>query len=104
MQVAKFKEKLESQRQILQTRLQGIKEDFAQGQRNNSSDGAMRSENDEVLKQLEYEAQEEIRAINQALQRIERGEFGICEDCGKDISPARLNIVPTAQQCRDCAD
>ena len=32
----------------------------------------------------------ELRMIDEALQRIEKGEYGICVDCGKRIPPARL--------------
>jgi RNA polymerase-binding protein DksA len=38
-----------------------------------------------------------------ALQRIDAGTFGICERCGKDIAPARLEAIPAARLCIDCA-
>lgn len=44
------------------------------------------------------------RAIAEALARIGRGAFGICEDCGKPISRARLDAVPWTRLCRNCAE
>ncbi|RKF12973.1 TraR/DksA family transcriptional regulator [Roseovarius spongiae] len=38
-----------------------------------------------------------------ALERVEEGEFGYCEDCGDDIAPARLDLDPAATRCISCA-
>jgi DnaK suppressor protein len=45
-----------------------------------------------------------LKAIDAALHRIERGAFGICEMCGREIPAARLKAVPWARQCRDCKE
>lgn len=41
--------------------------------------------------------------IDTALQRIEDGTYGICTNCGKSISPERLDALPWATLCIDCA-
>ena len=43
-----------------------------------------------------------LKAIEDALQRIEEGTFGICEDCGDEIPRGRLEAMPFATTCRDC--
>ncbi|MDK2955629.1 MAG: DnaK suppressor protein [Desulfovibrionales bacterium] len=43
-----------------------------------------------------------IRKIKNALIRIERGEYGICEECGGDISLPRLKARPVTTLCIDC--
>lgn len=58
---------------------------------------------DEVLEQLDEHGREEVRAIRVALDRIDRGGYGICESCGADIAEARLVALPTASLCVDCA-
>ncbi|HFE54093.1 MAG TPA: TraR/DksA family transcriptional regulator [Bacteroidetes bacterium] len=40
--------------------------------------------------------------LDQALVRIEKGEYGICVQCGKPISRARLEAVPHARLCIEC--
>jgi DnaK suppressor protein len=45
-----------------------------------------------------------LRAIEDALARIRQGRFGICEECGKAISKARLEAVPWAHLCKDCKE
>ena len=43
-----------------------------------------------------------IEYLNEALQRIERGTFGVCRICNGEIGRARLEAVPTATQCINC--
>ena len=38
-----------------------------------------------------------------ALDRIENGTFGKCEQCSRDISEARLEALPYTRYCVDCA-
>ena len=40
--------------------------------------------------------------IDLALRKIEKGNYGACERCGKDIPLARLKILPEARYCIDC--
>ncbi|MDY0301032.1 MAG: RNA polymerase-binding protein DksA [Trichlorobacter sp.] len=40
--------------------------------------------------------------IKEALDRIEDGSYGVCEDCGAEISEARLKVRPVTTQCIDC--
>jgi len=40
--------------------------------------------------------------LNDALKRIERGDYGFCTDCGTLIDKERLEAVPHAQQCVKC--
>ena len=43
-----------------------------------------------------------IREIDEALERIRDGSFGLCDDCGEVISRARLEAIPYARQCLEC--
>jgi RNA polymerase-binding transcription factor len=45
-----------------------------------------------------------LRAIEEALTRIRRNTFGVCEACNHPISRARLEAVPWARHCRDCKE
>jgi RNA polymerase-binding protein DksA len=40
--------------------------------------------------------------IEEALDRVRNGSFGVCKKCGKLIPKARLEAVPTAKMCIDC--
>jgi RNA polymerase-binding transcription factor DksA len=49
---------------------------------------------------FEKQFMEEVAA---ALERIEKGTFGCCEECGKTIPVARLEILPYTRFCVECA-
>jgi RNA polymerase-binding protein DksA len=40
--------------------------------------------------------------IEEALDRVRNGTFGVCKKCGKLIPKPRLEAVPTAKMCIDC--
>ncbi len=43
-----------------------------------------------------------IKKIQNALDRLEKGEYGICEECGEDISVQRLKARPVTKLCINC--
>ena len=45
-----------------------------------------------------------LRAIEEALARIRRGTFGVCQACKQPISKARLEAVPWTRLCRECKE
>lgn len=45
-----------------------------------------------------------IREIDEALERIHDGSYGICGMCGEDIPDGRLQVRPNAQYCAQCKD
>jgi DnaK suppressor protein len=42
--------------------------------------------------------------VHDALARIEAGTYGICELCGRAIPQARLEAIPYATHCKECAE
>jgi DnaK suppressor protein len=46
----------------------------------------------------------ELAEIDRALRKLrdEPSEFGVCEDCGDDIPPKRLTVMPFARLCAEC--
>ncbi len=42
--------------------------------------------------------------IDEALRKIQEGSYGICEDCGEEISEKRLGVMPTATLCISCKE
>jgi len=44
------------------------------------------------------------RAIEEALVRIKKRTYGVCEACGHPIAKVRLNAVPWARHCRECKE
>ena len=40
--------------------------------------------------------------VNKALKKLDEGNYGLCEKCGKMINPDRLRAFPSATACMDC--
>jgi DnaK suppressor protein len=45
-----------------------------------------------------------LEKIDRALQKIEAGEFGVCEECGEEISVKRLEARPETTLCIRCKE
>jgi DnaK suppressor protein len=45
-----------------------------------------------------------LQRIDEALRKFDEGTYGICEDCGEEISRERLKILPFAIYCTDCQE
>jgi len=47
---------------------------------------------------------ETLHRIEEALARLESGQFGDCFECGDEISERRLRALPFAVRCKDCEE
>lgn len=99
-----MKEELEGRLAALQSRLASIKKDVTREHSGDSAEQAQERENDEVVDAIGNETAQSIRSVTAALERIANGSYGICENCGEKIGQARLEIVPEATRCVDCAE
>jgi RNA polymerase-binding transcription factor DksA len=68
------------------------------------SEQAVQRQNDEVVDSLEQEVREELRQVIHALGRIDQGEGDVCERCGNEINPERLDVLPWTSLCVRCAE
>ncbi|NPA91285.1 MAG: hypothetical protein GXO55_07540 [Chloroflexi bacterium] len=46
---------------------------------------------------------ERIAMLEEAIERLEKGQYGICEVCGNPIEPERLELFPETTLCATCA-
>ncbi len=53
---------------------------------------------------LSEKDRQELALIDAALDRIEHGDYGECEECGEKISEARLKAIPWAALCLECKE
>src|SRR4051794_19843915 len=65
-------------------------------------DAALDSAQDEISSQLAEVESRELSSIENALERMRQGQYGLCEGCGGTIPLARLNALPYATLCIDC--
>jgi len=51
---------------------------------------------------LENRIRQEIASVEHALDKIKKGTYGLCDNCGKKIAPERLEALPQASLCLNC--
>jgi DnaK suppressor protein len=107
-----LKQMLEARRRDLQhdlgVKLRGVRENSGhEGQMRRGLDAAETSDvdlqQDIDIAVLEMKA-EALRHVDDALGRLSSGTYGLCADCGAEISQHRLTALPFALRCRSCED
>ena len=106
MNTDQIRNKLEDMRKDLEERQARIAKHTRHRDEPLSADFAEQAtelENGETLVALDREIQDEITRIEQALRRLEDGNYSTCVSCGGDIAEKRLEAIPHTSQCIDCA-
>jgi RNA polymerase-binding protein DksA len=70
---------------------------------NHLADTATETYDRELDYTLEENSEQILAEIDAALKRIEEGTYGICTNRGEEISEERLEALPWATLCIDCA-
>ncbi|MFO7959858.1 MAG: TraR/DksA C4-type zinc finger protein [Nitriliruptoraceae bacterium] len=56
----------------------------------------------ETAQSLSNHSRRLLTQIDDALRRMDQGIYGVCEQCGKQIEPERLEALPYAMLCMEC--
>ncbi len=67
-------------------------------------DLAVRNYSKNVMLAVSENDSRQIILINEALERIEDEEYGLCQNCEKEINPKRLDAIPWARYCLNCQE
>ena len=51
---------------------------------------------------LETRKRDTLAQVEHALQKLDDGTYGLCDNCGQPINPARLEALPQANLCVNC--
>jgi len=90
---------LERLRSYLETEVEGVV-DGGEDSIDTASDIYEREKTLAIIQTLE----KKLVLIEQALQAIDKGAYGICEVCGGKIDPGRLEIMPYTTTCVKCQE
>jgi RNA polymerase-binding protein DksA len=106
------RERLEAERRQTLARLADLSDDFdavvAASRDTNADDehdpeGATIAFERSQVQALVRQAREHLAEIDAALERVEAGTYGTCEDCGRPIGAGRLEARAVARTCISCA-
>jgi RNA polymerase-binding transcription factor len=109
---AELKEMLDARRRELQAEVQGkmrdVREEGTWGGKLNDVLDAVESSEADIQEEIEFALiqmkSETLNKINDALSRLEHGNYGDCFDCGEEIAEKRLRALPFAVRCKDCEE
>ena len=95
---------LEARLRELTERVEEIDDDLHEHEEDDLEERASEIAGDEVLEQLGSASLREIVQIRSALARLDKGTYGKCTRCGKQIGERRLDAIPHAALCITCAE
>lgn len=81
-----------------------FKEEGLEARKGDLADLSDRNSNNVINIHLKETEAKLIRAIDEALLRLENGKYGICTSCGKEITRVRLQAVPWTRLCISCKE
>lgn len=103
----KFESKLSEMRKDI---LRVIADDMKQGREGEAGEGrdtydiASDERDREINLLLGDRERKKLQLIDDALARIQSGEYGDCDECGGEIAPGRLEAMPFTRLCVTCQD
>lgn len=109
---AELKQMLDARRREIQAEVQGkmrdVREEGTWGGKLNEVLDAVESSEADIQEDIEFALiqmkSETLNKINDALARLEHGNYGDCFDCGEEIAEKRLRALPFAVRCKDCEE
>ena len=109
---SELKRMLEERRREIQAEVQGrmrdVRSEGSWGGKQNEVFDAVESSEADIQDDIEFALiqmkSETLNKINDALVRLEQGDYGNCFDCGAEIAEKRLRALPFAVRCKDCEE
>lgn len=103
---------LDDRRREIQAQVQGkmrdVRAEGSWGGKVNEVFDAVESSEADIQDDIEFALiqmkSETLNKINDALIRLEQGDYGNCFECGEEIAEKRLRALPFAVRCKDCEE
>jgi len=103
-QIKEIEARLKMRHKELKGELDRLRKELSEGVPQNFKDALPYKEEEEVTEDIDRMEEEEILQIEEALQRISDGTFGVCRECGKKINIERLKALPYSLECIECKE
>ena len=68
------------------------------------ADDAVQSYDRQLMMGLGEKEFEKMRLVEEAIEKLDEGQYGICLECEELISEERLTVIPFASHCVDCLE
>src|SRR5687767_1763188 len=104
LKTTEIKDRLAAEREIIVAKLNGNDLSIDDSETPDPVDLAVRNYSKNVQLALSENESRQLELIDQALERLEEEEYGLCQNCEKEIHPKRLAAIPWARYCLDCQE
>ena len=105
--LASFREKLEQIRFTMIGDVRGKyknKKDDLNGQVADIADAAAQSYNRQLMMGFGEQEWKKLRLVEEAIEKMDDGQYGICSECKEPIPDARLQVIPFTAHCVGCLE
>ena len=102
LNLKEIKEKLIAERELLIDKLNGNDLSVDDSETPDPVDLAVRNYSKNVQLAVSENESKQLAMIDEALVRLEDDEYGICQNCEKEVNPKRLAALPWARFCLEC--
>lgn len=103
-QAKEVKKNLLAERENVLAKLNGNDLSIDDSETPDPVDLAVRNYSKNVQLALSENESRQLELIDEALERLEDEEYGVCQNCEKEINPKRLAAIPWARYCLDCQE
>lgn len=109
---SELKQMLQERQREIQAEVKGkirdVRSEGIWGGKQNEVFDAVESSEADIQDDIEFALiqmkSETLNKINDALVRLEQGDYGNCFECGEEIAEKRLRALPFAVRCKDCEE
>ena len=104
LNLEEIKERLIAERDLLIEKLKGNDLSVDDAETPDPVDLAVRNYSKNVMLAVSENESKQVVLIDEALLRIADDEYGICQNCEKEVNPKRLAALPSVRFCLDCQE
>jgi len=99
-----IKESLVAERDMLIEKLKDNDLSIDDAETPDPVDLAVRNYSKNVMLAVSENESKQLLLVDEALLRVEDEEYGLCQNCEKEINPKRLAAIPWARYCLSCQE
>ena len=104
LKTTEIRDRLNAERESIAAKLNGNDLSIDDSETPDPVDLAVRNYSKNVQLALSENESRQLDLIDEALLRLEDEEYGVCQNCEKEINPKRLAAIPWARYCIECQE
>ncbi len=104
LNLEEIKEKLITERDVIIGKLSSKDLSIDDSEMPDPVDLAVKNYSKNVMLSVSENESKQLVLINEALERLEDDEYGLCQNCEEEVNPKRLNAIPWARYCLNCQE